>query len=112
MAAPQHPDVLGGVQHDMCSFWFLLSHDEPRFNGEDGDDSSECGIEESFGCTRRGSRRRKERLWSQRLAAKVRSTDGGGPNDKAGKIVVPIEQADWKIVPERRYEYELHAMVG
>jgi len=41
MAAPQHPDVLGGVQPDICSFWFLVSHDEPRFTSDDGDDNSE-----------------------------------------------------------------------
>ena len=41
MAAPQHPDVLGGVQLDICSFWFLQSHDEPRFDSDDGDDNSE-----------------------------------------------------------------------
>jgi len=41
MAAPQHPDVLGGVQPDICSFGFLMSHDEPRFDSDDGDDNSE-----------------------------------------------------------------------
>jgi len=41
MAARQHPDVLGGVQPNICSFWFLLSHDEPRFDSGDGDDNSE-----------------------------------------------------------------------
>jgi len=30
----------------------------------------------------------KERLWSQRLAAKVRSADGGGSKDEARKVVI------------------------
>jgi len=25
----------------MCGFWFLLGHDEPRFDSDDGDDNSE-----------------------------------------------------------------------
>jgi len=41
MAAPQHRDVLGGVQHDICSFWFLPSHDESKFDSDDGDHNSE-----------------------------------------------------------------------
>jgi len=35
----------------------------------------------------------KDGLWLQRLAAKIRSADGGGTKDEAGKVVVPTEHA-------------------
>jgi len=108
MAVPQHPDVLGGVQTDICSFWFLLSHDEPRFNSDDGDHNSE-GV---------GLRRA--------LDAVVVARDGEATAlvAETGDIVLHIQVGSWKclkgrnregddliradidwlIVPERRYE--------
>jgi len=34
----------------------------------------------------------REQLWLQRLTTKIRSADGGGTKDEAGKIVISIEQ--------------------
>jgi len=34
-------DVLGGVQPDICGFWFLLGHNESRFNSNDGDGNND-----------------------------------------------------------------------
>jgi len=108
MAAPQHPDVLGGVQPDICSFWFLPSHDESKFDSDDDDDNSEAV----------GLRRT--------LDAVVVARDGEATAlvAETGDIVLHIQvdwwrcikgrsregddliraDVDWRIVPERRYE--------
>jgi len=88
MAAPQHPDVLGGVQADICSFWFLLSHDEPRFNSDDDGDNSE-GV---------GSRRA--------LDAVVVARDGEvtAPVAETGDIVLQIQVGWWRCAKGRSSE--------
>jgi len=96
----------------MYGFWFLLGHDEPWSSKDDDDGNSEwAGLKRVLDAAVTARDR-----GVMTLAAKTGDIDGhvqvGWWRCIKGQSSDPIRAgADWQIVPERRYEYELNSMV-